>query len=237
MKKILAFLMMLSIAFSLASCNQANPSEKVEPNKEEVTPEKEENDNHPEENKNPLEEISVFAPYTWNDMETFLSDFEQDAAARDWYFLRFSFHDHSILEDYPTVKDSIIIPKLKSDTFALVRISAWEDCYVYCYLPTDVDPERRYSVTVHGGFLVMVDKSPESCSSWEEREGLEIFGDYAYDRSRADLYLNEDGQEVAIEYDEETLCLDSRAAIEEIITFERYGYNENGLYLIAEESL
>ena len=237
MKKFFAFLFVLGIVFSLVSCNQEKPLTEDTPSKEETAPEKvEESDPSTENQESEIEiEVELYAPYLWNDMETFLADFEQDATVRDWFFLVFD-HKHSIMKDYPSVKDSIIIPKLKTDSFVCVKISAMEEGYRYWYLPVEKDPEKPY-----GGFSIAVSKTSNAVPSiWEEakkrwKEDFEIFGDYAYNYTLDMLLLNEDGQEVFIEYNTKVFNFKDRASIEEIVEFERYGYNENGLYLITKE--
>lgn len=236
MKKIFAFLMLMSIVFSLVSCNQENPSATVDVEKETTNSKNDENTNNAPENKDPTIENSTPPPYFTDDWETFLSDFEQDATLRDWFFYQVDIYDdYRICKDLPSVTDTIIIPKLKTDQFVCKAISPDGIQYWYYYYPLDVVNHLHVNPEHCGGFVIGVYKDPNNCSKWGENRRLEIHGDYAYEESRAHLYLNEDGQEVQIYYDVEVLCLDNRAAIEEIIEFERYGFNENGLYLITEE--
>ena len=239
MKRIFIFIMIISIAFSLASCNYADPSGSIDPNKEVADDNREEaNDNQNNQTEhNDLETdiiIDIAAEYVARSMETFLLDFEQNATVRDLFFYQYDMNNGLLLKDLPSVNDTIIIPKLKTDSFICRAIYADASLYGFSYLPSNSD--RTIGAEVYGGFIIYIRKTPDLYSDLETSDlDLEFFEDYAYNKRSEYLILNEDGQQVEVRYDENALNLNSRAAIEELITFERYGFNENGLYLIPEE--
>ena len=235
MKRIFIFIMIISIAFSLASCNYADPSGSIDPNKEVADDNREEaNDNQNNQTEHNDLEIDFFPEYVTKSMETFLLDFEQNATVRDLFFYQYDMNNGLLLKDLPSVNDTIIIPKLKTDSFICRAIYADASLYGFSYLPSNSD--RTIGAEVYGGFIIYIRKTPDLYSDLETSGlDLEFFEDYAYNKRSEYLILNEDGQRVEVYCDKNVLNLNTRAAIEELITFERYGFNENGLYLIPEE--
>jgi len=236
MKRIFIFIMIISIAFSLASCNYADPSGSIDPNKEVADDNREEaNDNQNNQTEHNDSETDITdrtAEYVARSMETFLLDFEQNATVRDLFFYQYDMNNGLLLKDLPSVNDTIIIPKLKTDSFICDAIYADASLYGFSYLPSNSD----HVTSVYEGFYIYIRKTPDLYSDLETSDlDLEFFEDYAYNKRSEYLILNEDGQRVEVYCDKNVLNLNSRAAIEELITFERYGFNENGLYLIPEE--
>ena len=80
MKRIFIFIMIISIAFSLASCNYADPSGSIDPNKEVADDNREEaNDNQNNQTEHNDSETDITdrtAEYVARSMETFLLDFD-----------------------------------------------------------------------------------------------------------------------------------------------------------------
>lgn len=222
MKKILAFMILFLLVFSMISCEKNSDLEK-----EPEAPSEEADVNEGNE-----EELEVsFLPYRVFDMETFLHDVEKDPEIRAM-FLNDLDRNGKVSE---TAVQTLLIPTLKSERFQCVTVYTNGEVYAFHYLPIDDKTNHFMGCTYEGGFEIQINKKHQSFAKLAERYGAENNGDYFYADTYNRLFLNQDEQAVDVLFDTDVLLFDDRAALEEVIVLERYGFNENGLYLIPEE--
>ena len=223
MKKILAFMLLFVLAFSVISCEKNADLEK-----EPKTPSEEENVN--EENEEEYGTLSFF-PYRAYDMETFLHDVEKDPEIRAM-FLNELDHTGKVSE---AAVQTLLIPTLKSERFQCVTVYTKKGFYAFHYLPIDDKTNHNLGCVYEGGFEILINKQSQSFAILAERYEAENNGDYFYADQYKRLFLNQDGQAVDVLFDTDVLLFDDRAALEEVVVLERYGFDENGLCLIEKE--
>ncbi len=218
MKKFLAFILLFVLAFSAISCEK-----KSDLDKEPKTPSDEENVN--EGNEDDYGGASSYLYHVY-DMETFLHDVETDPEIRAM-FLNVLDHTGKVSE---TAVQTLLIPTLKSEQFRCVTVYITKTNYAFHYLPSDNKTKHFMGCVSEGGFEIRVTKG-QVFAEMAKRYEVENNGDYFYyyANSYHDLFLNQDEQAVDVLYNPDVLPFDDRAALEEVVVFERYDFNENGL--------